>query len=205
MIAISLLSLMLRPAESKEIDFYVAPIRVHNRTEFKNIEDVIDEQLAFVISSSYSRTFKVTNERGTFVPGPMEFDSIRVFNKRTIGYYYKCNYILDPLKCTMENEHYYVETIVTVDDNQLTVRMTMYGPDLQIVNSSIATEEMQVNWIKQQEVTNIQTTQRDGTKTNLTHHGLEKHPLKWEIPHHLLYKHIREAASELWLGARIRL
>ena len=204
MIAASL-ALLLGIAEAKNIDFYVAPIRVHNRTEYKNIEDVIDEQLAFVISSGYSRTFKVTNERGTFVPGPMEFDSIRVFNKKTIGYYYKCNYILDPLECTMQNEHYYIETIVTVDDNQLTVRMTMYGPDLQVVNSSIATEEMQVNWIKQQEVTNIQTTQRDGTKTNLTHHGLERHPLKWEIPHHLLYKHIREAASELWLGARIRL
>lgn len=204
MIATSL-ALLLGVAQAKNIDFYVAPIRVHNRTEFKNIEDVIDEQLAFVISSGYSRTFKVTNERGAFVPGPMEFDSIRVFNKKTIGYYHKCNYILDPLKCTMQNEHYYVETIVTVDDNQLTVRMTMYGPDLQVVNSSIATEEMQVNWIKQQEVTNIQTTQRDGTKTNLTHHGLERHPLKWEIPHHLLYKHIREAASELWLGTRIRL
>jgi hypothetical protein len=30
-------------------------------------------------------------------------------------------------------------------------------------------------------------------------------PLKWEIPHHLLEKHIREAAAEMWLGAKIRL
>jgi hypothetical protein len=205
MIVSSLLALLLGTAEAREIDFYVAPIRVHNRTEKKEIEDVIDGELAFVISSAYSRTFKAQTQRGSFVPAPMEYNSIRVFNKKTIKYYNKCNYLLDPMKCSYDNGNYYIETIVTIDDNQLTVRMTMYDPNLQVVNSSIATEEMQVNWIKQQEVTNIQTTQRDGTKTNLTHHGLEKHPLKWEIPHHLLEKHIREAASELWLGARIRL
>lgn len=199
------LALLLGLAEAKEIDFYVAPISVIDLTETKNIEKVIDSQLSFVISSGYSRTFKVTNARGTFVPAPLEFDSIRVFNKKTIQYYHKCDYLLDPLKCSFENKHFFVETVVTVDDNQLTVRMTMYGPDLQVINSSIATEEMTVNWIKQQEVTNIQQTGKDGSQTNVTHYGLEKHPIKWEIPHHLLEKHIREAASELWLGARIRL
>ena len=34
---------------------------------------------------------------------------------------------------------------------------------------------------------------------------MERMPLKWEIPHHLLEKHIREAAAEMWLGAKIRL
>lgn len=199
------LMMLLSFVEAKEIDFYVSPIRVHNRTEKKDIEDVIDSELAFVISSGYSRTFKAQTERGSFVPGPMEYDSIRVFNRKTIKYYNKCNYFLDPLGCTFENGNYYIETIVTIDDNQLTVRMTMYDPSLQVVNSSIATEEMEVNWIKQQEVTNVQQTARDGTKTNITHRGLERMPLKWEIPHHLLEKHIREAASELWLGARIRL
>lgn len=205
MIVSSLLALLLGTAEAKEIDFYVAPIRVHNRTEKKEIEDVIDGELAFVISSGYSRTFKAQTQRGSFVPGPMEYDLIRVFNSKTIKYYNKCNYFLDPMGCTFENGNYYIETIVTIDDNQLTVRMTMYDPNLQVVNSSIATEEMEVNWIKQQEVTNVQSTARDGTKTDMTHYGLERMPLKWEIPHHLLEKHIREAASELWLGARIRL
>jgi hypothetical protein len=109
------------------------------------------------------------------------------------------------MKCAFDNKHFFVETVVTVDDNQLTVRMTMYDPQLQVVNSGLSTAEMEVNWIKQQEVTNIQTTQQDGTKTNLTHYGMERMPLKWEIPHHLLEKHIREAAAEMWLGAKIRL
>ena len=63
MIVSSLLSLLLGTAEAKEIDFYVAPIVVHNRTEKKDIEQVIDKQLAFVISSGYSRTFKAQTER----------------------------------------------------------------------------------------------------------------------------------------------
>ncbi len=202
---VSSLLMLLGLAEAKEIDFYVAPIEVHNKTRNKEIEQEIDKQLAFVLSSAYSRTFKVTTDRGTFVPAPMEFESIRLFNDKTVGYFYQCEYKKDPIRCAIQNEHYYVETVVTVDDNQLTVRMTMYGPDLQVINSSISHEDMQVNWIKQQEVTNIQSTDRNGTKTNLTHYGLERHPIKWEVPHHLLEKHIREAASELWLGAKIRL
>lgn len=204
MIVSSLLAL-LSFASAETLDFYVAPIRVWDRTENKQIEQVIDQEFAFTLSSAYSTSFKVRNERGTYSPVLMEFEDVRVFNKKTVSYYYECNYTRDPMRCAFDNGHFYVETIVTVDDNQLTVRMTMYDPQLQVVNSGLSTEEMEVNWIKQQEVTNVQQTARDGTKTELTHYGLERMPLKWEIPHHLLEKHIREAASELWLGARIRL
>jgi len=204
MIVSSLLAL-LGLAQAETLDFYVAPIRVWDRTENQHIEQVIDQEFAFTMSSAYSTSFKVRNERGTYSPVLMEFEDVRVFSKRTIGYYYQCNYGRDPMNCSYTNGHFYVETIVTVDDNQLTVRMTMYDPQLQVVNSGLSTEEMQVNWIKQQEVTNVQSTARDGTKTEMTHYGLERMPLKWEIPHHLLEKHIREAASELWLGAKIRL
>ena len=204
MIASSLLAL-LGLAQAETLDFYVAPIRVWDRTENQHIEQVIDQEFAFTLSSAYSTSFKVRNERGTYSPVLMEFEDVRVFNKKTIGYYYECNYTRDPMRCAFDNGHFFVETIVTVDDNQLTVRMTMYDPQLQVVNSGLSTEEMTVNWIKQQEVTNVQSTARDGTKTEMTHYGLERMPLKWEIPHHLLEKHIREAASELWLGAKIRL
>jgi len=196
---------MLGLASADTLDFYVAPIKVLNRTETKVIEQVIDQEFAFTLSSAYSESFKVRNERGTYSPVLMEFEDVRVFNKKTIKYHYKCNYVLDAMKCAYDNKHFFVETVVTVDDNQLTVRMTMYDPQLQVVNSGLSTEEMEVNWIKQQEVTNVQTTARDGTKTDMTHYGLERMPLKHEIPHHLLEKHIREAASEMWLGAKIRL
>jgi len=202
---VSSLLLMLGLASAETLDFYVAPIRVYDRTNEKNIEQVIDGEFAFTLSSAFSTSFKVRNSRGTYTPVLMEYEDVRVFNNKTIKYYYDCDYRLDPMKCAFDNEHFFVETVVTVDDNQLTVRMTMYDPQLQVVNSGLSTEEMEVNWIKQQEVTNVQNTARDGSKTEVTHYGLEKHPLKWEIPHHLLEKHIREAATELWLGAKIRL
>ena len=204
MIASSLMFL-IGLAFAETLDFYVAPIQVVNKTHYKNIEQEIDPQLAFVKSAGYSQNIKVSTSRGSYVPAPLVYDKIRLFNDKTIKYYYKCEYAIDPIKCTIEQGHFYVETIVTIDDNQLTVRMTMYGPDLQVSNSSISTEDMQVNWIKQQEVTNIQTQNRDGSTTNLTHYGMERHPIKWEIPHQLLEKHIHEAASGLWLGAKIRL
>jgi hypothetical protein len=204
MIVSSLLAL-LGLASAETLDFYVAPIRVVNRTEKKEIEQVIDNEMAFTLSSAYSESFKVTNSRGTYSPVMMEMDDVRVYSNKTIKYYYKCDYRLDPMKCSYQNKHFFVETIVTIDDNQLTVRMTMYDPALQVVNSGLSTAEMEVNWIKQQEVTNVQSTARDGTKTEMTHYGLERMPLKWEIPHHLLEKHIREAAAEMWLGAKIRL
>ena len=204
MIASSLL-LLLSLCQADTLDFYIAPIRVLDRTQEKNIEQVIDHEFAFTLSSAYSESFKVRNERGTYSPVLMEYDDVLVYNSKTIEYYYQCDYILNPMKCAFENEHFFVETVITVDDNQLTVRMTMYDPQLQVVNSGLSTEEMVVNWIKQQEVTNVQNTARDGSKTEVTHFGLEKHPLKWEIPHHLLEKHIREAAAEMWLGAKIRL
>lgn len=202
---VSSLLFLLGLASADTLDFYVAPIRVLDRTESKAIEQVIDGEFAFTLSSAYSESFKVRNSRGTYSPVLMEFEDVRVFNNKTIKYYYDCDYRLNAMKCSFDNNHFFVETVIIVDDNQLTVRMTMYDPQLQVVNSGLSTEEMQVNWIKQQEVTNVQNTARDGSKTEVTHYGLEKLPLKWEIPHHLLEKHIREAASELWLGAKIRL
>lgn len=202
MIALSLLS-FLGLAQAETIDFYVAPTIVENHTRNKEIEQDIDVQLAFAIASSYKESFKVI-KNNRHMSAREAFDEIRVFNNETIKYYSDCDYEKEPMKCSFGN-NYYVETVVTVDDNQLIVRMTMYDPSLQVVSNGYSTEDMIVNWIKQQEVTYIQQTAQDGTKTDLTHYGLERLPLKWEIPHHLLEKHIRQATVGCWLGIKIRI
>jgi hypothetical protein len=202
MIALSLLT-FLGIAQAETIDFYVAPTIVENHTRNKEIEQDIDVQLAFAISSSYKESFKVI-KNNRHMSAREAFDEIRVFNNETIKYYSDCDYEKEPMKCSFGN-NYYVETVVTVDDNQLIVRMTMYDPNLQVVSNGYSTEDMIVNWIKQQEVTYIQQTAQDGTKTDLTHYGLERLPLKWEIPHHLLEKHIRQATVGCWLGIKIRI
>ena len=200
---IFILSALLGLATAETIDFYVAPIQVDNKTRHKEIEQEIDKQLAFVNSAGYSRTPKIKNERGTYSPMALSEYEINLYNDKTIAFVNQCNFAQEPMRCSRQEEFYFVETVVTVDDHQLTVRMTMYDPDLQVVNSSISHEDMVITWIKQQEVTNIQQQGKDGSTTNVTHHHLEKLPLKWEVPHFLLAKHIQEAASELWIGAKI--
>ena len=198
-----LLASLLGLAFAQTINFYVAPIEVDNKTRYKQIEQEIDKQLAFVNSAGYSKTPKIKNERGVYSPMGLTDVDINLYNDKTIPYISSCDFIHQPLKCSRQENFYFVETIVTVDDHQLTVRMTMYDPNLQVVNSSISHEDMVITWIKQQEVTNIQQQNRDGSTTNVTHTGLEKLPLKWEVPHFLLAKHIQEATSELWIGAKI--
>ena len=198
-----LLASLLGLAFAQTINFYVAPIEVDNKTRHKQIEQEIDKQLAFVNSAGYSKTPKIKNERGVYSPMGLTDVDINLYNDKTIPYISSCDFIHQPLKCSRQENFYFVETIVTVDDHQLTVRMTMYDPNLQVVNSSISHEDMVITWIKQQEVTNIQQQNRDGSTTNVTHKGLEKLPLKWEVPHFLLAKHIQEATSELWIGAKI--
>ena len=190
-------------AYAQAINFYVAPIQVDNKTRHKEIEQEIDKQLAFVNSAGYSKTPKIKNERGTYSPTALSPYVINLYNDKTIAFVNQCNFVHEPMKCSRQEKFYFVETVVTVDDHQLTVRMTMYNPELQVVNSSISHEDMVITWIKQQEVTNIQQQGKDGSTTNVTHHHLEKLPLKWEVPHYLLAKHIQEAASELWIGSKI--
>ena len=198
-----ILASLLGLAYAQTLNFYVAPIEVRNRTRYQNIEQEIDEQLAFVTSAAYSNTPKIKNERGTYSPMSLSGYDINLYNDKTIVFFSQCNFDSTPMSCARKENFFYVETVVTVDDHQLTVRMVMYDSNLQVVNSSISHEDMVITWIKQQEVTNIQQQNRDGTTTNVTHKGLEKLPLKWEIPHFLLAKHIHEAASGLWLGTKI--
>jgi len=198
-----ILASLLGLAYAQTLNFYVARIEVVNETRHQEIEQEIDEQLAFVNSAGYSMTPKIKNERGTYSPMSLSEHDIKLYNDKTIVFFSKCDFASMPMSCARQENFFFVETIVTVDDHQLTVRMTMYDSDLQVVNSSISHEDMVINWIKQQEVTNIQQQGRDGSTTTVTNYGLEKLPLKWEIPHFLLAKHIQEAASELWIGTKI--
>ena len=96
---ITLLSLFLGLAEAQTLDFYVAPVRVYDRTQTKQIESEIDQEFAFTLSSAYSTSFKVSNDRGTYSPVLMQFEDVLVYNRKTIKYYYdNCNYTLEPMK-----------------------------------------------------------------------------------------------------------
>ena len=187
----------------RDIHVYVSPIQVHNLTWKKEIESIIDTDAAFTYSGRLWRNSKILNERGTWDNAGYSGQKVKLYNERTIGYAHdNCNYALDGLGCSINNSHYFLETIIHVDDHQLVIKTTLYDSDAQIISSAVRTNDMVITWIKQQEITVIQNQTREGTQT-ITHKPKEEMPLKWEIPHMLLDKDLAAAMRGLWVGAKL--
>ncbi|MBC8150959.1 MAG: hypothetical protein H8E97_06700 [Bacteroidetes bacterium] len=184
---------------SKDIEFFVAPIKVHDYTsENIIIETVVDKDSAFTYMGSYIRNIKISTGRGGHAPASITGHDVKVYNERTIKYAWEnCNYKRDPLECSVKNSHYYLETIVTVDDNQLVVKATLYDPHAQVVLSSSRTDDKIIRWIKQQEITTRQEQQQGGLlggsgQATTVHKPKEELPLKWEIPHTLTDRMVQQ-------------
>lgn len=190
---------------SKDIEVFVAPIKIKNLSTDGKIEAVIDPDSAFTYTGSYApHNTKTLNDRGIYVPLSVAGVEMMVYNERTIRYHWPdCNYKKDPLSCTVANSQYFMETIITIDDNQLVVRATLYDSDAQVVSSSTKTDDKIVRWIRQQETTVIQQQGFSGSQT-ITHKPKEELPLKWEIPHMLTDNLIREVMIGLWTGIRLK-
>ena len=196
---ITVASLLMGIAFGGTFDVYVSPIKFRDRVTNQNITVHHEVDAPFYYSSLYARNAKMSNGNG----GYETVDKPRVFGKDTIEYAYtNCNYRREPLGCSIKNEHYYVETEVTFNDQQMIFRTTLYNKDGTVLNSSTRTDEMIVNWIKQQEVTIVENESRQGKQT-ITHYGKEELPLKWEIPYKLLQNHVQQSMLGLWLGIKM--
>jgi len=192
-------SLLMGIAFGATFDVYVSPIKFTNRVTNQNIAIDHEVDAPFYYSSLYARNAKMSNGHG----GYETVDNPRVFGRDTIEYAYpNCNYRNHPLGCSIRNGHYYVETEVTFNDDQMIFRTTLYNKDGTVLNSSTRTDEMIVNWIKQQEVTIVENESRQGKQT-ITHYGKEDLPLKWEIPYKLLQNHVQQSMLGLWLGIKM--
>ena len=190
---------------SKDIEFYVAPIKVRNYTQETSVEMVIDKDAAFTYAGNYARNIKVSNGRGGYEPPSITGHKVMVYNDRTIKYAWEdCDYEKDALGCSVQNSHYYLETIVTVDDNQLVVKTTLYDPQAQVIVSSSTTDDKIVRWIRQQEIT---VTQQSGGlmggDTTTIHKPKEELPLKWEIPHSLTDRMIQQLMLGTFVSIRL--
>ena len=184
---------------SSDIEFFVAPIKVHDYTsEDVTIETVIDKDAAFTYLGSYMKNIKVSNGYGGYEPITLNDTSVKIYNERTIQYAWEnCNYRRDALGCSVKNSHYFLETIVTVDDNQLVVKATLYDPSAQVVISSSRTDDKIIRWIRQQEITIRQEQQQGGLlggsgQATTIHKPKEELPLKWEIPHTLTNRMVQQ-------------
>ena len=192
-------SLLMGIAFGGTFDVYVSPMKFTNRVTNQNITLSHEVDAPFYYSSMYARHAKMSNGHGGHKP----VDNPRVFGKHTIEYAYPdCNYRRDPLGCSIKNGHYYVETNVTYNDDQMVFRTILFNKDGTILNTTTRSDEMIVNWIRQQEVTIIENQSRQGKQT-ITHYGKEELPLKWEIPYNLLQHHVQQSMLGLWLGIKI--
>ena len=148
---------------STEIEVYVAPIEVIVSTGNENIEAEIDPTQAFAYSSRYWHNAKVNNERGTYEPIKLNHDRIKVYSEDTIHYAWEdCDYKVKPLACSIQNGHYYIETTVHVDDNELVVRAILFDSEAQVIAMGTSTNRKIIKWIKQQEIRQQTTVYPNG-------------------------------------------
>jgi len=215
----------------RDIEVYVAPIEVIVSTDLENIEAEIDSKAAFAYSSSYSHNAKIQNDRGAYEPVGLNHGRIKVYNEDTILYAWEdCNYKIKPLACSIQNSHYYIETTVHVDDNELVVRTMLFDSDAQVIASGVSKNKKIIRWIKQQEIQQQQTiysqpaasnSQQDCSgpscvttspraptapmSTVTTSKPKEEMPIKWVIPHRLLDRNIQQAMLLMWCSTRMDL
>ena len=198
MIVISLL-FAIATASAVSIDVYVSPISFVNRASNETITVSHESDAPFYYSSLFARSAKVSNGTGGYEP----VEKARVYGRDTIKYAFSdCDYRRDALGCSIKNKHYYVETIATYNNDQMIFRSILFSPEGTIVNTSSRTDEMIVNWIKQQEITIIESEGR-GVKQTMTHYGKEDLPLKWEIPYKLVQHDVHQTIKGLWTGIKL--
>jgi len=221
---------------STDIEVYVAPIEVIVSTNVENIEAEIDPTQAFAYSSRYWHNAQVKNERGAYEPVTLNHDRIMVYSEDTIEYAWEdCNYKLKPMKCSMKNGHYYLETTVHVDDNELVVRAILFDPYAQVIAMGSSTNRKIIKWIKQQEIrqqTTVYPNQpqgqvqlpqancQSGTSCQRPSYPIppsgprsqttldkpkEEMPLKWTIDHMLLNRHVQQAMLLMWCSTKMDL
>ena len=211
----------------RDIEVYVAPIEVIVSTNVENIEAEVDSSAAFSYSSMYSHNAKVSTGRGSYEPVGLNHGKIKVYGEDTIVYAWdNCNYKIRPLDCSIQNSHYYIETTVHVDDNELIVRTMMFDSDAQVIAIGTSRDRRIIKWIKQQELQQQQTFYNQQMQQNcgptscvpgqspmltgpsstiVTNKPKEELPLEFSIPHRLLNKHVQQAMLLMWASTKMDL
>lgn len=183
--------------EHANIEVYINTPKILNYSV--ETEGIIGSKSVYGYNSIYWKDGKVINERGTWDKIGQR-SIVKVYDKDTISYAYdNCNYLLDAKACSYQNNHYLIETIITIDDHETVVQMMLFNPDMTINNIANVSDRGEINYIKQQETRISMTQGRIDIKVMP-----EQKPLKWIIPAHLLDIYVQQAAKGLWLGVKIQ-
>jgi len=203
-----------------DYEVYVAPVQYHIYND--SIEAKIPYDSVFMYTNRFAHMAKV--KAGAIYEPVSMHGGIKVYNEDTIAYVWEgCNYKKDYRACSFRNNHYYLETHITVDENEVSISMSLYNSEFQIVSSSMKTNKKVVKWIKQQEqiVNNSSRTNPLGSNRSCDDNSCttvpvnsdvqdsttikkkEELPLKWEMPPKLLNKMVHQASMGVWAGVKI--
>ncbi|QDP63267.1 MAG: hypothetical protein GOVbin703_14 [Prokaryotic dsDNA virus sp.] len=184
----------------KDYEVYVAPVRYHINHEAHQAN--IPYHMIHNFASMHSRNAKVNVRYRTWESVELH-GGMRVYNKDTIKYVWdNCKYNLDHRKCAAKNNHFFLETHVTVNEKEINISMTLFDANMQILGSSSISDKAITRWIRQQEITVIQEQSMAGSRT-IVHKPKEELPLEWTIPPKLLSDAVRQASLRLWTGVRL--
>ena len=138
-----------------EIEVYVAPAIVVNTVP--DMYDVnVDDLSIFGFASIHSKMAKVKGKYG-YVNAD---ENVMVYNHETIKYVWpNCNYRLNHQKCSMENDHWWMETKVTIQEKEIVITMYVYDQYAQIRGKGSVTTNYSVSYIERQRNT---TTKSNG-------------------------------------------
>lgn len=185
----------------EDYEVYIAPIQYHIFNDKLSVS--VPHQMVFNYAGMHSKGAKVATANGMIYEPITMHGGMMVYNKDTIKYTWDdCDYAKDYAGCSRKNSHYFVETHVTVTNEEIVISMTLFNEDMQPINNSQRSSKKIINWIKQQELTVIQEQGLLGSRTTI-HKPKEELPLKWEIPPRLLSNMIYQASLGLWTGVKI--
>ena len=195
-----LLFLFFISAMAGQINIYVEPMKV-----YKNGSEVINyisDHLAFTFASQHVSMAKHKSEYGwEYIE---DSNNVNVYSDKTILYRYSgCNYNEDGLGCSVRNNHYYLRTFLELREDEALITQQLFDDKARIVSSATSSSKKIIRWIKQQEVTVIQSQGLMGSQT-VTHKPKEELPLKWEIPWRIFSNNFRQMSLRLWSGIKLQ-
>ena len=200
----------------KDLEVFVAPIKIINKS--KRVEVYVNDYSIFAYVSRDWRNAKIYNGAGGYEPIILNNEGFKIYNEDTIKYVWEdCNYNETPKECSYKNNHYLLETYLTVTENEFLVNMMLYDSDLQVISTGTVSVRKVIRWIKQQEVRsetenfggvanctgNTCSRPRSNSRTTISK-PKEEMPLRWEMPHQMLDNYISQASLRLWCSTRIK-
>jgi len=132
---------------SKDIEIYVAPTSVVNKTE---IPYQLDETAVFGHAINDVKWIKGKTQYGY----ARIDEEVLVYNADTIKFAWPdCDYDTKPRECAYQNGHYILESYITFDKQQVVIRLVLFDENLVAVAHATQTNTRIVNIIKREKVT----------------------------------------------------